>query len=153
LGLRSFFSRSYCKQLRRSYRLSIEGLEDRLTPNTYTVTNLDDSGPGSLRDAITQANANHGPDVVNFAPGLKGTITLTSGEIPITDSLTIQGQTDGHDHPFIHVTTNFSTRVFDVQSTTASITGLEFDNNLDFGGGAIRSFASSLSVSDSTFNF
>jgi hypothetical protein len=39
-----------------------------------------------------------------------------------------------------------------VQSTTASITGLEYDNNLDFGGAAIRSFASWLSVYDSTFN-
>jgi hypothetical protein len=135
-----------------SYRLSLEGLEDRLTPNTHTVTNLNDMGPGSLRDAINQANANPGPDVVNFATGLKGTIVLTSGDIAITDQLSTQGATDGHRHPFIHITSNFATRVFDVQSTTASITGLEFDNNLDFGGGAIRSFASSLSVSDSTFN-
>ena len=34
---------------------------------TYTVTNPNDSGPGSLRDAIAQANTNPGPDAVAFA--------------------------------------------------------------------------------------
>ena len=56
---------------------------------TFTVTNLDDGGPGSLRDAIAQANSNAGPDTVNFA--VNGTIVLTSGAIPITEALTITG--------------------------------------------------------------
>ena len=36
---------------------------------TYTVTNGNDSGPGSLRDAITQANATPADDSVRFGIG------------------------------------------------------------------------------------
>jgi hypothetical protein len=50
------------------------------------VTNLNDSGPGSLRDAIALANSG---DVIVF--GVTGTITLTSGELQITKDLTING--------------------------------------------------------------
>src|SRR5439155_8764810 len=46
-------------------RLRLEPLEGRDVPATFTVTNTDDSGGGSLRQAITDAN-NHvnsgGPD-------------------------------------------------------------------------------------------
>lgn len=58
---------------------------------TFTVTSLADSGAGSLRDAIGQANAAAGaPHVVAFQPGLAGTIALAS-EIRIANSLTIAG--------------------------------------------------------------
>jgi hypothetical protein len=40
------------------------------------VTTLADSGPGSLRQAITDANTNGGPDVITFVPGLAGVILL-----------------------------------------------------------------------------
>ncbi|MCE7951418.1 MAG: hypothetical protein DYH18_10000 [Xanthomonadales bacterium PRO7] len=50
---------------------------------TYTVGNLNDSGAGSLRDAIAQANANAGDDVITFASNVSGTITLTSGSLHI----------------------------------------------------------------------
>jgi hypothetical protein len=55
------------------------------------VTNLDDSGTGSLRQAVIDANTNAGADVITFQPGLTGTIHLTTGEIAITDSVDIQG--------------------------------------------------------------
>ena len=45
---------------------------------TFTVTNLNDSGPGSLRQAILDANAAAGDDTIVFQSGLSGTITLTS---------------------------------------------------------------------------
>ncbi len=51
-------------------------LEDRTLPSTFTVMNLNDSGPGSLRAAIAS-----GDDTIAFAKGLHGTITLTSGEL------------------------------------------------------------------------
>ena len=57
---------------------------------TFTVTNLNDSGAGSLRDAVAQANLNAGADTIDFA--VTGTITLTSGLIRIESGpLTIVG--------------------------------------------------------------
>jgi parallel beta-helix repeat protein len=38
-------------------KLSLEILEDRVVPSAYVVTTTADTGPGSLRDAITQVNA------------------------------------------------------------------------------------------------
>jgi len=53
---------------------------------TITVTNTDDNGPGSLRQAL--ADANDG-DTINFA--VTGTIGLTSGELLVVKSITISG--------------------------------------------------------------
>jgi len=51
------------------------------------VTNTNDSGPGSLRQALVDA---HGGDFINFARTLNGqTITLTSGELLVDKSITI----------------------------------------------------------------
>jgi len=58
---------------------------------TFTVTNLADNGAGSLRDAIAKANQSAGADTIAFQAGLTGTITLASGELAVTDSLTIAG--------------------------------------------------------------
>ena len=62
---------------------------------TFTVTNTNDSGGGSLRDAIAQANGAGGMDSIVFNAGLDGmTITLTSGELTVTEALSIDGDTD-----------------------------------------------------------
>lgn len=53
-----------------------------------TVTNNADSGTGSFRQAIADAQEN---DLINFAPNVRGTIALTSGELLISKALTIQG--------------------------------------------------------------
>jgi hypothetical protein len=52
---------------------------------TITVTNGNDSGPGSLRQAL--ADANDG-DTINFAPSVN-IVTLTTAELVITKSITI----------------------------------------------------------------
>ena len=54
---------------------------------TLTVNNLADSGAGSLRDQIAAAAAN---DTIVFAPGVTGTILLSS-LLSVTQSMTIQG--------------------------------------------------------------
>jgi len=61
---------------------------------TFTVENTNDSGPGSLRQAVLDANTNPGPDEIVFMDGLLGTIPSDvpfSGEMAITDDLTITG--------------------------------------------------------------
>jgi hypothetical protein len=44
---------------------ALEPLEARTVLSSFTVTNLADSGGGSLRDAVAQANANSG-SVIQF---------------------------------------------------------------------------------------
>ncbi len=68
---------------RRGTTFRLERLEDRTTPVTFTVTNADDAGAGSLRDAIHQANGdgfdNFGTNDIVFAPAMAGqTINLTT---------------------------------------------------------------------------
>ena len=75
----------------RNSRLALFSLENRMVPAAFNVTNLSDSGSGSLRDAIIQANGTTGADTITFQPGLTGTIVLTSGELDINESLTING--------------------------------------------------------------
>lgn len=62
---------------------------------TFTVTNTNDSGAGSLRQAILDANALSGLDVIDFA--LSGsspyTINLTSKLPDISDAVTLDGWT------------------------------------------------------------
>jgi hypothetical protein len=55
---------------------------------TFTVSNTNDSGAGSLRDAITQANASAGPDNIIFTTGA-GTINLLTPLPAITDPVSI----------------------------------------------------------------
>ncbi|MBD0341271.1 MAG: DUF4347 domain-containing protein, partial [Microcoleus sp. Co-bin12] len=60
---------------------------------TFTVTNTNDAGPGSLRDAITQANAVAGADIINFnIPGAGvQTIAPLMALPPITTAVSING--------------------------------------------------------------
>ena len=53
---------------------------------TITVTNTNDSGPGSLRQALAVA---HDSDRITFA--VSGVITLTSGGLVVTKNVTISG--------------------------------------------------------------
>ena len=74
---------------------------------TFTVSNTADAGPGSLRDAVNNANQNPGPDEILFASDVSGTIHLESEGFEIQDSLAISGSTpsritvDGGDIPSI----------------------------------------------------
>jgi parallel beta-helix repeat protein len=71
-------------------RVAVEALESRTVLSTFTVTNTLDTGAGSLRDAVAQANANTGPDTIVFSSlfNTPRTITLTSGAITFTDTST-----------------------------------------------------------------
>jgi hypothetical protein len=57
---------------------------------TFTVSTTADSGPGSLRQAIAQANATPGKDTIAF-PSPAPTIALASPLPPIADSVVMSG--------------------------------------------------------------
>ncbi|QDU91273.1 Hemolysin, chromosomal [Pirellulimonas nuda] len=78
----------------RGRRLRAEQLEDRRMLATFTVTTNADAGVGSLREAITLANADATPDDIQFAiVGGDLTITPASTLPAITETLAINGAT------------------------------------------------------------
>ncbi len=80
------------RRSRTTFRPRLESLETRLTPTTFTVSSLADSGAGSLRAAITSVNADNTPDEIDFS--VAGVIQLTSGAMPaITNHVIINGTT------------------------------------------------------------
>src|ERR1041385_3594079 len=89
---------------------------------TITVMNMNDSGAGSLRQAI--ADAVNG-DTIDF--GVTGTITLATDELLVDKSITINGP--GSDN--LTVAGGFG-RVFHVSpGVTATIAGLTISNGGD----------------------
>lgn len=65
------------------------------SPDPYVVTTTDDSGVGSLRWAIDNANQSLTSQTITFAPALSGqTIVLTNDRLSITNSVTIEGDID-----------------------------------------------------------
>ena len=77
-------------RLGRLFVPRLEQLEDRTVLSTLTVTNPGDSGDGSLRGMIAVAQSG---DQIVYDTGLKGqTISLTSGQLAITQSLDIEGR-------------------------------------------------------------
>jgi CSLREA domain-containing protein len=81
-----------------SRRLRVEVLEDRRLLAVFTVDNLNDEAvtmagdsPGTLRQAIFDANQASGPDEIVFAEGLAGTISLIDNELRISDAVSVHG--------------------------------------------------------------
>lgn len=98
---------------------------------TLTVTNTNDSGAGSLRQAIIDAGSG---DTINFDPSVAGTISLGSGALAIDKSLTIEGP--GAD--LLTVNGNGDNPAFTVSSgVTATISGLAMTQGGGINGGGI----------------
>ncbi len=68
--------------------------ESRIHAAAFTVTATNDAGPGSLRQAILDANSSPGPDVIAFnIPGDNPSILPLSALPTITDPVVIDGYT------------------------------------------------------------
>jgi hypothetical protein len=113
----------------------IDLMEDRTLLSVLTVMNNNDSGSGSLRATIAAAQSG---DTIDFSSKLKGeTITLTSGELLITDSVTI----DGLGANQLAVSGNNASRVFEVATgLNVTISGLTITQGyaLEQGGGILN---------------
>lgn len=109
---------------------------------TFTVLNTNDSGAGSLREAVANANASPGADIINFDAALAGgTIALTSndantnfgptGLVIDNDDITINGE----DAPMLSISGNNARRVFAVTSTgTLTLQNITITGGLAKGG-------------------
>jgi len=103
--------------------------------SVLTVTNTNDSGPGSLRQAVIDANSGDTITFNLFNGSLSSTITLTSGEIDVNKNLKIVGPGANQ----LTVSGNNSSRVF-LTFGTVVISGLTIANGAAqdfFGGGGI----------------
>ncbi len=97
---------------------------------TYTVTNTNDSGAGSLRQAIIDANATPGTDTIIIP---MGTYVLTTGKLIINDNVIITGA--GAATTFIDG--NANERVFETRgSSTTTMSGVTIQNGRESGNGA-----------------
>lgn len=79
---------------------------------SFAVTNTNDSGAGSLRAAIAATNASAGADTITFDVGVTGTISLTTGELEITEGVTIAGPGSGS----LTINAGGLSRIFDIHA-------------------------------------
>ena len=137
---------------RRNARPGLECLEDRRVPASLVVANANDSGAGSLREAIAQANLDADADTITFAPAVTGTIALSSSLPDLTTAVTLTGPGASA----LEVARSGAAgmaefRVFTVTAgANVTISGLTIRNGRSGrGGGAFN--AGTLTVADSVF--
>ena len=117
----------------------------------FEVTNLNDSGVGSLRAAVEQAGASPADDTITFQSGLSGTIALTSGQLtsPInTGALAIEGPGASR----LTITAGDASRILYANGGSGQaldISGLTLEHGSAVLGGAIYETDRNLTIADS----
>jgi hypothetical protein len=152
LGSVGLCSTSPSTRLRKVYRAAVLTLivvgatllgASGASAGTITVINTNDSGPGSLRQALSLANNG---DTIN-ATAVSGTILLTSGELQVTQNVTINGP----GAETLAVNGNAIFRVLENFASKLAISGFTITNGLpaDGDGGGILNHGG-LTVSNSS---
>ena len=122
---------------------------------TFNVTNTNDTGGGSLRQAVLDANAFVGADTIAFSGAVftdqtPDTIALTTGQLTISDGLVIAGPGAG----LLTISGSNASRIFQinpgVDATIANVT-IANGKSSDVGGGILNN-GGSLAVISVTFN-
>ena len=125
------------------------GIGDACESATSTVTNTNDSGAGSLRQAV--ADANDG-DTIDFNLTYPATITLITGQLVVGNSVTISGPGANN----LTVDGNANDRVFYISpGKTVTIDGLTVTNGHVAGannGGAIYNDSANLTITNSALS-
>ena len=124
----------------------------------FTATNGDDSGAGSLRQAITDANNAAGDDEIRFATGLI-LVTLTTAQLDIdttNGTLTIDGDFNGASNVVVERSTAGVTpefRIFEITGNNdVTFDALTIRNGkvTDSGGGINNQGSGTLTLTNST---
>ncbi|MGE0132868.1 MAG: choice-of-anchor Q domain-containing protein [Blastocatellales bacterium] len=114
----------------KSAQSAFERREATARPAAITVTNTNDSGPGSLRQAIIDVTPG---DTIDFSASVRGVISL-AGELIINKNLSLQGPGAS----LLSVSGDGASRVFTIgnSATNVVISGLTItDGNANDGGG------------------
>ncbi|CDF84448.1 hypothetical protein PKB_3101 [Pseudomonas knackmussii B13] len=95
-----------------------------------TVTSNADSGAGTLRNAIASAQAG---DTITFSSAM--TVNLSSGQLSIGKSLTIEGDIDGNGTADVTIDAHQTSRVLVITTGTVKLDGLVLTGGLLSGNG------------------
>jgi predicted outer membrane repeat protein len=117
----------------------------------FVVTNTDNDGPGSLRQAVIDAcDLDACNDIITFDPDLAGETILLTSQIDIDKNLTIDGK--GLD-PHIKISGGDAVRVFNVTgSWINNFYHLDIINGYEDDGGGIHNSESALTIIDCNFS-
>jgi len=122
---------------------------------TFNVTNTNDAGAGSLRDALSQAGANAEADIIDLSTVSGQTISLTSGQLEIDgDEVTINGAgstLDAGGDSRVLATYYSDVTLNDLTITGGDVESLQPVRGISQGGagGGIYAIEGSLDVNDS----
>lgn len=130
--------------------IDIGAVESVAAPKTFIVSNLNNEGNGSLRQAIFESNLDLGNDIINFSSTLHGTVLLDGEQLTITDSVEINGPGAN----FLKVSGNNVSRVFMVdpgKTGFVNISGVTIkEGHVFFDGGAgILVMSGTVTINDS----
>jgi titin len=141
----------------------IDTLEERRLMATFPVTNISDGAPGSLRQALLNANANPGADVISFAipaPGVQ--VIQPLSPLPVlTEAVFIDGasQPGYAGSPLIALDGSFAgpgasgVRLANVGSIVRGLAVYRFDKGIHLEGGGRHRIQANFLGTDATGNF
>lgn len=121
---------------------------------TFNVSNTNDSGAGSLRDALSQAGSNAEADIIDLSTVSGQTISITSGQLEVDDDdVTINGAgvtLDAGGNSRVLATFYSDVTLNDLTITGGDAGGLTpvRGPGLAGAGGGISSYAGSLEIND-----
>jgi hypothetical protein len=124
------------------------GLVAAAPASATVVTNTADSGAGSLRQAVIDTPPG---GAVTFDASVTGTITFTTGAVPIAKNLTI----DGPGARVLSLSGNNASRIFEISGSAVvtinrlTLTNGQSPNAASEAGGAILANGASLTLQDS----
>jgi fibronectin-binding autotransporter adhesin len=134
----------------RRLRPAVMALEGRELLSTLTIGNTNDSGAGSLRAAVNQANADGGGDTIVFSNlfNTPQTIALTSGQLTLTGTATTRITGPGVN--LLTISGNKASGVFEIEGGAAALSGLTVTGGQSDRGAGLLNQGGTLSLTSVT---